>query len=359
MSIALNGTSTVTADLYHNSDGTDVSDGVGTLLDGSTIAFGTTLGTLSSNTVSISGGQAMVTFTGTTAGTAVVSATFDGVIVDVPITVNKATPVITWNNPTAITYGTALGGTQLNATANVEGSFDYGSNATGAVLPAGSQTLYVTFTPNNTNDYTTVTATVNIIVTQASTLMTPVSSTASPSAYGQKVTFTVTVSSNSPGTLPVGQPVLFTIDSVYYGSALINSIGQASISDALLTPGTHTITASYLGDSNFIGSNDAANPLTQTVNAPLPATFTAARNGDWNNPATWNISLNPSAPPPGLPGVNYPTSIDTVNIGGTYQVNIEASESEVAKTLNIVSVRRITAGIRTMCRVGCGVRARL
>ena len=33
--------------------------------------------------------------------------------------------------------------------------------------------------------------------------------------------------------------------------------------------------------------------------------------------------------------MNYPTSIDTVNIGGTYVVKIEATEFEAAKTLNI------------------------
>ena len=32
------------------------------------------------------------------------------------LTVTKATPVINWSNPADITYGTALGGTQLNAT---------------------------------------------------------------------------------------------------------------------------------------------------------------------------------------------------------------------------------------------------
>ncbi|MBK7651673.1 MAG: hypothetical protein IPJ20_14365 [Flammeovirgaceae bacterium] len=31
------------------------------------------------------------------------------------INVNKANPVITWTNPSAITYGTALGAAQLNA----------------------------------------------------------------------------------------------------------------------------------------------------------------------------------------------------------------------------------------------------
>ena len=51
----------------------------------------------------------------------------------VPFVVAKATPVITWANPAAITYGTALSATQLNATASVPGTFVY-SPAAGAVL---------------------------------------------------------------------------------------------------------------------------------------------------------------------------------------------------------------------------------
>ena len=50
-------------------------------------------------------------------------------------------------NPAAITYGTALSATQLNATANVPGSVVY-SPPSGTVLPVGAnQTLSVTFTP--------------------------------------------------------------------------------------------------------------------------------------------------------------------------------------------------------------------
>ena len=37
----------------------------------------------------------------------------------------KGTPVITWTNPADIAYGTPLTGIQLNATANVPGSFSY------------------------------------------------------------------------------------------------------------------------------------------------------------------------------------------------------------------------------------------
>src|SRR5207248_993025 len=65
----------------------------------------------------------------------------------------RIAPTITWNNPADITYGTALGASQLNATANVPGTFAY-SPAAGTILGAGpNQTLSVTFTPTDTVSY--------------------------------------------------------------------------------------------------------------------------------------------------------------------------------------------------------------
>ena len=70
---------------------------------------------------------------------------------------------ITWANPASIVYGTALSSAQLDATANVPGTFIY-SPAAGTVLPVGTDTLSVTFTPTDTTDYATVTATATIVV---------------------------------------------------------------------------------------------------------------------------------------------------------------------------------------------------
>src|SRR5271168_1947005 len=58
----------------------------------------------------------------------------------VMLTVNKATPILTWATPAAITFGTALGGTQLDATASAAGTFVY-TPASGATLAAGAQSL--------------------------------------------------------------------------------------------------------------------------------------------------------------------------------------------------------------------------
>lgn len=82
---------------------------------------------------------------------------------------SKITPTITWTAPAAITAGTALSATQLDATASVAGSFVY-SPASGTVeSTAGTVTLSVTFTPTDTADYTTATATVSLTVNAAAT----------------------------------------------------------------------------------------------------------------------------------------------------------------------------------------------
>jgi hypothetical protein len=80
------------------------------------------------------------------------------------LTVSKLTPVITWSNPADILFGGALGSAQLNATANVAGTFVYTPPA-GTVLPLGSgQTLSVTFTPTDTADYNNASKSVTINV---------------------------------------------------------------------------------------------------------------------------------------------------------------------------------------------------
>jgi Flp pilus assembly CpaE family ATPase len=81
----------------------------------------------------------------------------------VQLTVTKATPIITWLTPAAISYGTALSAAQLNATALIPGTFVY-TPAAGNVIAAGTQTLSVTFIPTDTSDYTTAQAAVTIVV---------------------------------------------------------------------------------------------------------------------------------------------------------------------------------------------------
>ena len=77
----------------------------------------------------------------------------------------KKVPVITWANPTDISDGTLLSTTQLNATADVAGTFVY-TPAIGSKLNNGAnQDLTVEFTPTDIANYSKVSKTVKINVT--------------------------------------------------------------------------------------------------------------------------------------------------------------------------------------------------
>jgi len=77
----------------------------------------------------------------------------------------KKDPVITWANPEDISYGTLLSDTQLNATADVPGTFVY-TPAVGVKLDAGTnQDLKVDFTPKDAATYNNASKIVKINVT--------------------------------------------------------------------------------------------------------------------------------------------------------------------------------------------------
>lgn len=109
---------------------------------------------LGSSFTDVPGGTAHWTFDG--------GANYNAASGDVAIVINKATPTLSWPQPASVVEGTLLTATQLNATANVAGTFVY-SPPLGTVLTA-TQQLSVTFTPADTANYNGATATVTITV---------------------------------------------------------------------------------------------------------------------------------------------------------------------------------------------------
>jgi hypothetical protein len=84
-------------------------------------------------------------------------------LVNGTLSVSQASVTITWASPAPIVYGTALGAAQLDATANVPGTFAY-NPAAGSMLNVGTDTLSVTFTPSDATDYSVATASVSLVV---------------------------------------------------------------------------------------------------------------------------------------------------------------------------------------------------
>ncbi len=93
-------------------------------------------------------------------------ATGFGVEIQGTMASRQATEAITWTNPAPLIYGAALTYSQLNATANVPGSFAY-SPASGAVLNAGTNLLSVVFTPSDGASFNVLTGSVVLVVLPA------------------------------------------------------------------------------------------------------------------------------------------------------------------------------------------------
>ena len=118
--------------------------------------------------------------------------------------VGKATPVLTWATPAAITYGAKLGGSQLDAKASVAGQFVYNPPA-GTVLKAGSDLLSATFTPTDSVHYATTTTAVTLVVNQAK----PVAAWATPAAITYPTPLSATqldATASVPGTFSYSEP---------------------------------------------------------------------------------------------------------------------------------------------------------
>jgi hypothetical protein len=189
-----------------------------------------------------------------------VSATFNGdneyvrAYAEPTVIVNKATPSITWTTPTPITYGTAIGSSQLNATASVTGTMTY-SPASGSVPPAGAQTLTATFMPSNTTYYTTATASVTQTVNKATPMVTVAGGTFVYDGQPHIATGSV----RGVGDVMIGSPS-FT----YNGSP-----------DAPMNAGTYDVVATFDGNANY---NAASATGTITI-GKAPAGLT------WSPPA--------------------------------------------------------------------------
>lgn len=79
-----------------------------------------------------------------------------------PAPVVKTDPVITWANPADVFNWTALSSTQLNATANVAGTFVYTPGLNKALNVGHNQELKVDFTPTDVSKFNVVSKTVKI-----------------------------------------------------------------------------------------------------------------------------------------------------------------------------------------------------
>jgi hypothetical protein len=143
-------------------------------------------------------------------------------------------------------------------------------------------------------------------VTQAST-STALAASPNPSPFGQAVQLTVTVAAMAPGVgTPTGSVTITdTTTGTVLNTAPLDATGKATFTTSSLTMGSHALTASYAGDSNFTGSSGS---VTQTVN---PAATLTQLTSSANPSATGQAVMLTAAVTPAVSGTGTPTGTVT------------------------------------------------
>ncbi|MGM4907587.1 Ig-like domain repeat protein [Tardiphaga sp. 866_E4_N2_1] len=249
--------------------------GTVTLMDGAT-----TLGT-----GVLSGGVVTLIASALTGGTHAITAVYAGDTNNAPATspvlnqsVNQAGTsivLVSSANPStpgqAVTFTatvTSTSGTPTGTVTFMDGTATLGTGTlssglatlTTSALISGTHAITAVY-GGDTNNTSSTSSALSQAVNQAMTSTVLVSS-ANPSAPGQAVTFTATVTGG--GGTPAGT-VSFNDGGAAIGSAILAG-GTATLTTSALTAGTHTITAVYAGNGNFKASTSAA--LLQAVNMP-------------------------------------------------------------------------------------------
>jgi hypothetical protein len=106
---------------------------------------------------------------------------------------------------------------------------------------------------------------------------TTVTTSSSPSRFGDDVTFTATVSGAGPA--PTGTVTFRDGEAVLVADVALSSGGAATFSTSSLAVGTHGITAVYSGDSTYTGSTSASAGVTVVAVPPVIQSVTIASSG--------------------------------------------------------------------------------
>src|SRR2546427_311984 len=246
-------------------------------------------------------------------------------------TITKIEPVITWATPADITYPMALSNTQLNATADVAGSFLY-TPASGTILTAGNnQALKVDFTPNDSVNYNTATKTVSINVLKGTPVITwanPADITYPTLLSGTQLTATADVAGSFVYTPAAGTQLnaspgqalkvdLTPADAANYntatktvsinvlkGTPVITWANPADITYPTLLSGTQlNATADVAG--SFVYTPAAGTKLNANPGQALKVDFTPADAANYNT-ATKTASIDVVKGAPGIPPAHPP-----------------------------------------------------
>jgi autotransporter-associated beta strand protein len=295
-----------------------------------------TLGGNSTSTLTLIGANTYTGPTAINAGTLEINKT-SGIASSTPVTVAnggvlqldfntalKSTATLNLASaPAAGTVNLAFSGTQtigalyFGATPKAAGTW----NAARSSAFTGSGDLSVTTGPASSTSRTAVNLT----------------SGSNPSTYGDSLTFTATVTGNSPGGT-----VQFKVDGVNAGTpvTLVSGLAPLVISTLTVSGSPHQITAFYGGDDNNNPSDSSSGPVSVTVNAASSTTALISSPSLWTNGTSIQFTAT-------VTGAGTPTGNVLFYTNGVFLATVGLSGGGTASTSTAdlpVSASPITVG---------------
>ena len=311
-------------------------------------------------------GVATLTTTAVAVGTRSITATYGGdgnhagsASAAVTQTVGQAAAAVTLAAPIATVFGQPTG-----VTATVAAATPGSGTATGSVAFYEGATLLQTVVLDNAGHATLTTAglavgshaitaqyggdanvlagtsaTATQVVGQGTVTGTVTASSAT-SAVGVSVPITATFTAVAPAAgLPTGT-VTFYDGSTVLGTGTLNGSGVATFAAGSLAVGTHAITATFAGDTNFATATTAS--LSHDVTATTSSTVVTAASG----PAVWGQPVTFIAVVAGPTGSGNAGGVVTFTDGSTVlgQGDVNSNGVATLTTANVaVGTRSITA----------------
>jgi len=210
------------------------------------------------------------------------------------------------------------GATVLGTSTLANGSASFSTTS----LTQGTHSITAVYSGDGNNAISTSAATSQVVKAITSLVL---ASSLNPAVVGQSVVFTATMNSAATGT------VQFLDGNTVLGTGTVNS-GVAMFATTGLTQGTHSISASYSGDTDYASASST--PLTETVNAKTATTTALAPLAGSPNPSNpgalvgFTATVSPSTATGTVQFLDGTTVLATLPIsGGSVSFNTQLTTS--------------------------------
>jgi hypothetical protein len=182
------------------------------------------------------------------------------------------------------------------------------ASVTTSALAVGTHFITASYSGDGTYSGSTSSSLTQTVYVGTVNTTTTLTSSLNPSAYGQQVMFTATISPSSGAT----GTVTFMDGASTLGASALNASGVATLSTSSLAVGTHSITAQYSGDGSH--SSSASSPLSQIVSkAGTTTTLSSSSNPSKSgSPVTFTATVSASSASGSVQFFDGSTSLGTV-----------------------------------------------